>query len=116
MKTVEHKLLSIPRENIEIPEETLEHAEQFFKLAKSSRNEVILKEKMNDDAYFSGMEENMIEVLIQYNYNLKKYHKSKHNDILYAIIGHYDCTVENARIDEIDNKIDMKFEKILRLK
>lgn len=116
MKTVEHKLLSIPGESIEIPEETLEHAEQFFKLAKSSRNEVTLKEKMNEDVYFSGMDDEMIETLIHSNYQLKKYNRLKYNDMLYAVIGHYDCNVESEKIDKINDKIDVKFSKILESK
>ena len=116
MKTVEHKLLSIPGESIEIPEETLEHTEQLFKLAKSSRNEVILREKMNNDTYFSGMDEDMIETLIHSNYHLKKYHRLKYKDMLYAIIGHYDCSVESEKIDEIADKIDIKFSEISQKK
>jgi hypothetical protein len=116
MKTVEHKLLSIPGESMDIPEETLEHIEQFFKITKSSRNEVILEEKMDKDAYFSGMDENMRKALMHNNYVLKKYNKPNSKDIIYAIIGHYDCTIESARIDKIADEIDMKFDKILRIK
>ena len=107
MKTVEYKLLSKPGETIKLPEGTLAHAKHFFSLAESAKNKRnVLIEMLDNDPYFTEMDQFLIEDILHANHQFNKYRLTKYKDTIYTLIGKFEVSNYYEQLETIEREIN----------